>query len=144
MGKKRTVRKMGGGFQQELKNRSLSRIIKRKLTEGVLYIRASFNNTSLLLTDTSGNALCSSSSGSLGFKGAKKGTPFAAAKVGELIAEKAALIGIKEVRVIMKGIGQGRESSIRSFASRGIDISSIQDDTPVPYNGPRARKIRRT
>lgn len=144
MGKKRTVKKQGGGFQHELRSRSLAKTIKRKLSEGVLYIEATFNNTRLLLTDKKGNALCSSSSGSLGFKGAKKGTPFAAAKVGEVIGEKALLIGIKEVDVVMKGIGSGRESSIRSFASKGIDIRTIQDATPIPFNGPRPRKARRT
>lgn len=143
MGKKRTVKKLGGGFQPELRSRALAKIIKRKLSSGKLYIQATFNNTTLLLTDNDGDALAWSSSGALGFKGAKKGTPFAAAKVGELIAEKALLIGIKEVKVIMKGIGSGRESSIRSFASKGINISTIQDKTPIPHNGPRARKARR-
>jgi len=143
MGKKRTVKKMGGGFQPELRSRSLSKAIKRKLTEGVLYIQATFNNTTMLLTDMSGNTLAWSSSGALGFKGAKKGTPFAAAKVGELIGEKATLIGIREVHVVMKGIGSGRESSIRSFASKGINIKLIEDRTPIPFNGPRARKARR-
>ncbi|MEX0933779.1 MAG: 30S ribosomal protein S11 [Candidatus Paceibacterota bacterium] len=144
MGKKRTVKKQGGGFQQELRSRSLSKIVKRKLSEGVLYVEASFNNTSLSLTDTKGNLLSRSSSGALGFKGAKKGTPFAAAKVGELVGEKSLLIGIKEVSVVMSGVGSGRESAIRSFASKGIDINKIVDATPVPFNGPRARKARRT
>ena len=144
MGKKRTVKKQGGGFQQELRSRSLSKAIKRKLSDGKLYIEATFNNPRLLLTDKNGNALCWSSSGALGFKGAKKGTPFAAAKVGELIGEKALLIGMKEVDVVMSGIGSGRESSIRSFASKGVDIRKIEDTTPIPFNGPRARKARRT
>lgn len=143
MGKKRTVKKMGGGFQQELKARSLSKLVKRKLSVGALYINATFNNTGMLLADKEGNALAWSSSGALGFKGAKKGTPFAAAKVGEVIGEKAALAGIKEVFVVMKGVGQGRESAIRSFASKGIEISRIQDATPVPHGGCRPRKARR-
>ncbi len=143
MGKKRTVKKAGGGFQHELKARSLSKLIKRKIAAGSVHITASFNNTSMVLSDKDGNALAWSSSGALGFKGAKKGTPFAAAKVGEVIGEKATLAGIREVDVNMKGVGQGRESAIRSFASKGIDISSIKDRTPVPFGGTRPRKARR-
>ena len=95
------------------------------------------------LTDTAGNAVMSSSSGSLGFKGSKKGTPFAAGKVGELLAEKAQAIGIKNVSVIVKGVGSGRESAIRSFISQGVGINSIIDKTPIPFNGPRPPKPRR-
>jgi small subunit ribosomal protein S11 len=79
----------------------------------------------------------------LGFKGAKKGTPFAAAKVGEALAVKAQLFGVKEVSVVVKGVGSGRESAIRSFVSKGITISSIKDVTPVPHNGPKPPKPRR-
>ena len=143
MGKKRIVKKSGNEFNQGLKSRSLSRVPKKKLTTGILYIQSTYNNTKLLFTDKTGNALISSSSGALGFKGAKKGTPFAAAKVGELIGEKAVLMGVKEVDVIVKGVGSGRESSIRAFTSKGIGLSSIKDRTPVPHNGPRPRKARR-
>ena len=90
-----------------------------------------------------GNAIISSSSGSLGFKGAKKGTPFAAAKIGEVLSEKAEQLGLKEIDVVIKGVGSGRESSVRSFIARGIQIRSIRDVTPVPFNGPRKRKPRR-
>ncbi len=143
MGKKRIVKKSGSDFNQGLKSRSLSRVPKKKVAEGTLYVQSTYNNTKLLLTDKNGDALISSSSGSLGFKGAKKGTPFAAAKVGELIGEKASLMGIKEVGVIVKGVGSGRESSIRAFSSKGIDLTTIKDRTPVPHNGPRPRKARR-
>lgn len=143
MGKKRTVQKRGGGFDSELKARALSRVAKKKVAYGTLFIKSSYNNTKILLADKQGNALSWSSSGSLGFKGTKKGTPFAAAKVGELIGERAQLIGMKGVNVIMRGIGSGRESSLRSFASKGIEISSIKDETPIPFNGPRPRKPRR-
>ena len=143
MGKKRIVKKSGSDFNQGLKSRSLSRVPKKKVAEGVLYVQSTYNNTKLLLTDKEGNALISSSSGSLGFKGAKKGTPFAAAKVGELIGEKASLMGVKEVSVIVKGVGSGRESSIRAFSSKGIGLITIKDRTPVPHNGPRPRKARR-
>lgn len=143
MGKKRIIKKSGGGMDSGLKSRSLSRLPKKKLDKGILHIHATYNNTGLLLTDTEGNTVMHSSSGSLGFKGAKKGTPFAAAKVGELMGEKAALLGLKEVCVIIKGVGAGRESSIRAFATKGVSISTIQDRTPIPHNGPRPRKPRR-
>ena len=97
----------------------------------------------MLLTDKEGNAIVWSSSGALGFSGAKKGTPFAAAKVGELVGDKANIIGVKEVDVVIRGVGAGRESALRGFAAKGIDISRIADDTPVPHNGPRAPKPRR-
>ena len=143
MGKKRTVQKRGGGFDSELRSRSLSKIIKKKVAAGTLHISSTYNNTRLLLSDKKGNTLCWSSSGALGFKGTKKGTPYAAAKVGELIGEKAKLIGIKEVNVMLKGVGTGRESSLRSFASKGIELSNISDATPMAHNGPRPKKPRR-
>ena len=143
MGKKRVVRQKGQQVDGALVSRSLSKLPKRKVSSGVLYVQATYNNTRLLLTDTKGNTLATSSSGALGFNGAKKGTPFAAAKVGELVGEKAKLIGMQDVSVVVKGVGAGRESSIRAFASKGIDISGISDRTPVPHNGPRPRKARR-
>ncbi|MEK7531458.1 MAG: 30S ribosomal protein S11, partial [Patescibacteria group bacterium] len=116
---------------------------KRHVDVGSLYVQSTFNNTKVLLTDAKGDALFSSSSGSLGFSGAKKGTPFAAAKVGELVGDKALLYGVKEVNIFVKGIGSGRESSIRAFSGKGIGILSIRDITPVPFNGPKAKKPRR-
>ena len=130
-------------MNEGLKSRSLSRVPKKKIAAGTLYVQSTYNNTKLLLTDKKGNALISSSSGALGFKGAKKGTPFAAAKVGELLGEKAVLMGVKEVSVVVKGVGSGRESSIRAFSTKGIDLTTITDKTPVPHNGPRPRKARR-
>ncbi|HEY1041351.1 MAG TPA: 30S ribosomal protein S11 [Candidatus Paceibacterota bacterium] len=143
MGKKRIVKQSGQRANSSLKNRALSRLPKTKLAQGILSIQATYNNTIVSLTDKNGNALTASSSGALGFKGAKKGTPFAAAKVGELIGEKAQLIGIKEVDVVVKGVGSGRESVIRAFSGQGIDITSISDKTPVPHNGVRPPKARR-
>ncbi|MFT7557532.1 MAG: small subunit ribosomal protein S11 [Planctomycetota bacterium] len=143
MGKKRIVKKSGQRADRSLKNRALSRVPKKKISEGTLYVQSTYNNTKVLLTDTTGNAVIASSSGALGFKGAKKGTPFAAAKVGEIVGEKALLMGVKEVRVVVKGVGSGRESAIRGFSAKGVDIKSIQDRTPVPHNGVRARKARR-
>jgi small subunit ribosomal protein S11 len=143
MGKKRIVKQEGQRVDRSLKDRALSRVPKKKLVSGVLHIQASFNNTIVSLSDKEGNVVMASSSGALGFKGAKKGTPFAAAKIGEVLGEKAKMIGMKEVDVIVKGVGSGRESAIRSFSAHGIDISSIRDVTPVPHNGPRAKKPRR-
>jgi len=143
MGKKRIAQKKGGSVDQGLKSRSLSRVPKKKVAAGKLYVQSTYNNTKVILTDKEGNMLVWSSSGALGFKGAKKGTPFAAAKIGELLGEKATLMGIKEVDVIVKGAGAGRESSIRAFAGKGIGISGIQDKTPVPHNGPKPKKPRR-
>lgn len=141
MGKKRIVKK-GGDNVEGARSRSASRAPKKRIVSGTLYVESTYNNTKLMLSDTEGNALAWSSSGSLGFKGAKKGTPFAAAKVGELIGEKAQATGIKEVNVVVKGTGSGRESSIRSFISKGIELTSIKDMTPVPHNGPKRKKPR--
>jgi small subunit ribosomal protein S11 len=143
MGKKRIIKKTGGD-KNALKSRSLARAPKKKLVKGVLYVQSTYNNTRVSLTDEKGNLACSTSSGAIGFKGAKKGTPFAAAKVGELIGEKAKMMGVKDVNVIVKGVGAGRESGIRGFLSMsGADIKRIKDVTPVPHNGPRAKKPRR-
>lgn len=143
MGKKRIVKTEGQKMDKSLKDRALSRVSKRKIVTGILHIQATFNNTKALLTDMDGNAIMASSSGALGFKGAKKGTPFAAAKIGEVLAEKGQMIGLKEVHVVVRGVGSGRESAIRSFAAKGIEILSIKDRTPVPFNGPRPKKPRR-
>lgn len=146
MGKKRIIKKTGktgGAKNTALKSRFLSRGSKRKLDTGILHIQSTYNNTRVSFTDIKGDLVCSSSSGSLGFKGAKKGTPFAAAKIGELIGDMAKMMGVKTVDVIVKGVGMGRESSIRAFVSRGININSIKDKTPIPHNGVRPKKPRR-
>ncbi len=116
---------------------------KKKVTSGVLHIEATFNNTKVLLSDKLGNTLFWSSSGSLGFRGAKKGTPFAASKVGDLIGGKAVALGVKDADVVVLGVGSGREPAIRAFMAHGIEITSILDATPVPHNGPQAKKPRR-
>ncbi|MGH7141376.1 MAG: 30S ribosomal protein S11 [Minisyncoccia bacterium] len=141
MGKKRIVKK--GGESGGGGGRSSGRAPRRRLESGMLFIEATYNNTKATLSDTSGNVVVWSSSGSLGFSGAKKGTPFAAAKVGELVGEKASAMGMGEASVIVKGVGAGRESSIRAFSGKGIHIASIKDMTPVPHNGPRPPKPRR-
>ena len=126
-----------------LAGKSAGKSSKVKVSNGTLYIRSTYNNTLMTLTDKSGNALFASSSGALGFKGAKKGTPFASAKIAELLADKAINAGIKEVDVVIKGVGAGRESGIRTLASKGIEISAIKDVTPIPHNGPKPKKPRR-
>ena len=143
MGKKRIVKKTGGGADQGLRSRSLARTPKKKLEAGILHIQTTYNNTRMTLSDKKGDVVIWSSSGALGFKGAKRGTPFAAAKVGELLGEKANLIGLKDVNVIVKGVGSGRESSLRAFIGRGIQVTTITDATPMPHNGPRPKKPRR-
>lgn len=125
------------------KEAKVSRANKKKLAAAVLSIEATFNNTKVSLTDKSGAVFAWSSSGHLGFKGAKKGTPFAAAKVGEVLADKAEELGVKEIDVVIRGVGSGREPAVRAFIGKGIEISSIRDMTPVPHNGPRQKKPRR-
>ncbi len=143
MGKKRVVRKSGQSVDQGLRSRALARGGRRKLERAVLHIEATYNNTKLTLVDLEGKVISSASSGSLGFRGAKKGTTFAASKVGELMAEKAENMGVKEAEAVVRGVGSGRESSLRSFVSRGISLEKITDATPVPFNGPKPRKPRR-
>lgn len=120
-----------------------AKVPKKKLLSGTLHVEATFNNTKVSFSDKAGNTIFWSSSGSLGFRGAKKGTPFAASKVGETVGEKVLALGIKEADVVVKGVGSGREPAIRGFMSHGIDISGIKDATPVPHNGPKAKKPRR-
>lgn len=142
MGKKRIVTTEGaeGGAD---KQKAAPVSAKKRVESGILFVQSTYNNTKLLLADKQGNALMWSSSGAAGFRGAKKGTPFAAAKVGEALALKAQAIGLKEVDIVVKGVGSGRESAIRGFISKGIGITSIKDRTPVPLNGPKPKKPRR-
>jgi small subunit ribosomal protein S11 len=143
MGKKRIVKQGAKGVDQGLRSRSLSKVLKKRLETGVLRIEATFNNTKAVLTDEKGNVVMWSSAGALGFAGARKSAPYAAAKVGELLGEKAEMAGVKQVDVVVKGVGSGRESLLRSFAGKGVQVRSIKDTTPVPHNGPRPKKPRR-
>jgi small subunit ribosomal protein S11 len=115
----------------------------KKVAEGRVYINASYNNTTITVTDNAGNVLAWASAGSLGFSGPKKATPFASSKVIAAIAEKIQATGPQDVRVIVKGIGSGRDSAIRSLITHGFNLLSIKDATPVPHNGPRQPKVRR-
>ncbi|MCX6754854.1 MAG: 30S ribosomal protein S11 [Candidatus Nomurabacteria bacterium] len=116
---------------------------KKKIIAGTLHVEATFNNTKIVLSDKEGNTLFWTSAGALGFKGAKKGTPFAASKAGSIIGEKAKALGIKEVDVKVKGVGSGREPTIRAFMAYDIEITGVNDVTPVPHNGPKPKKPRR-
>ncbi len=143
MGKKRIVKTEAAPESESRPEGVAKEVGKKRVESGVLYVRSTYNNTVLTLTDKKGNIVASASSGSLGFKGAKKGTPFAAAKVGETLGAKAQTLGVKEVGVVVKGVGLGRESGIRGFISKGVSITSIKDATPVPHNGPKPKKPRR-
>jgi len=127
----------------EAKPQSTAKVPKKKVVAGTLHVEATFNNTKVVLSDKNGNTLFWTSAGSLGFKGAKKGTPFAASKAGQIIGEKAKALGIKEVDVKVTGVGSGREPTIRAFMAYDIEISGVRDVTPVPHNGPKPKKPRR-
>jgi small subunit ribosomal protein S11 len=110
---------------------------------GVAHIKSTFNNTIVSISDMSGNIIVWGSAGNVGFKGTKKGTPFAAQLAAETVARKAVEAGVKEVSVLVKGPGAGRETAIRALQGAGLEISSIKDVTPIPHNGCRPRKKRR-
>lgn len=116
---------------------------KKSVFEGMVYIQATFNNTIVTVTDLNGNSISWCSAGSLGFRGAKKSTPYAAQTTAETAAQKAMDIGLREVHVFVKGPGVGRESAVRSLGALGLKVRSIKDITPIPHNGCRPRKSRR-
>lgn len=127
---------MVAGRKKPSKQRTFSSLAKA-------YIRSSFNNTIITVTDEEGDTLCWASAGSAGFKGTKKGTPFAAQIAAGQVAKKAQNLGIKQVSVLVKGPGAGRETAIRALQAAGLNIVSIRDITPVPHNGCRPQKPRR-
>jgi len=116
---------------------------KKNVPNGVVHIAASFNNTMISITDANGNLIAQSSSGARGFRGSRKGTPFAAQQAASEAARKAADAGMREVEVRVKGPGGGRESAIRAISQAGIRVTSIRDTTPIPHNGCRPPKRRR-
>lgn len=140
---KKIAPKTEGAAPAEAPKKAPSTGSKKRVDAGILHVQSTYNNTKVMVSDKQGNALMWGSAGGAGFRGAKKGTPFAAAKVGEVLAQKAADMGMKEVDVIVKGVGSGRESAIRGFISKGIVLTSIKDATPVPFNGPQPKKPRR-
>ena len=117
--------------------------VKKSIPVGVAHICATFNNTIVSITDPNGNLVSWASSGSTGFKGSRKSTPFAAQVAGETAAQKAKEMGMRSVSVLVKGPGSGRESALRAIHSSGIAVTLIKDITPVPHNGCRPRKSRR-
>lgn len=117
--------------------------LKKQVSKGQAHIKCTYNNTLVMISDMSGGMLAWSSSGLLGFRGAKKATPYAATQVVADVAEKVKKYGVRELEVFIKGVGSGRESSIRSLANKGFELVAIKDVTPIPHNGCRARKPRR-
>jgi small subunit ribosomal protein S11 len=119
------------------------RKIRRNVTAGIAHIKATFNNTTVTITDTKGDTLCWASAGTSGFKGSRKSTPFAGQSAAQQAAEKALKYGMKEIEVRVKGPGSGRESAITALQAAGISVKQIEDITPIPHNGCRPRKRRR-
>jgi small subunit ribosomal protein S11 len=117
--------------------------VKKNVSRGVVHIKATFNNTTVTVTDRNGATLCWDSGGSIGYKGSRKSTPFAAQRAGEQCAAKVKKMGMRQVEIRVKGPGAGRESAIRAFQNSGMEISVIEDVTPLPHNGCRAKKRRR-
>ena len=119
------------------------RKIKRNVLKGVAHIRATFNNTIVTITDPNGQVLCWDSAGTIGFKGSRKSTPFAAQRAAESVAEKAKKMGMRDLEVRVKGPGSGREGAITALQVAGLNVRVIEDVTPLPHNGCRPKKKRR-
>ena len=117
--------------------------IRRHVSKAIAHIKATFNNTIISITDMNGETLCWESAGTIGFKGSRKSTPFAAQRAAEAVAEKALKYGVREVEVRVKGPGSGRESAVNALQAAGLSVHSIEDVTPLPHNGCRPRKKRR-
>jgi small subunit ribosomal protein S11 len=115
----------------------------RVTIRGRAYIQSTYNNTIITLTDMAGRVITWASAGSVGFKGPKKATPYAASRVVEILTERVKKSGMQEIEIFVKGIGSGRESAIRALAAAGFEVKLIKDVTPLPHNGPRPRKARR-
>ena len=116
---------------------------KKRVSEGIAHIHASFNNTLISITDKQGNAIAQSSSGAQGFRGSRKSTPFAAQRAAEAVGDKVKMVGIESLEIQVRGPGSGRESAIRRLNSKGFKITKITDVTPIPHNGCRPPKRRR-
>ncbi|MAT71826.1 MAG: 30S ribosomal protein S11 [Planctomycetaceae bacterium] len=125
------------------KGRAKAKKVRRNVTVGIAYITATFNNTTVTITDNKGDTLCWATAGTSGFKGSRKSTPFAGQMAAQQAAEKARKYGLKDVDVKVKGPGSGRESAITALEAAGLKVKSIEDVTPLPHNGCRPRKKRR-
>jgi small subunit ribosomal protein S11 len=123
--------------------KSKKRKTRRNVSRGIAHIQATFNNTIVTITDTAGDVLCWASAGTVGFKGSRKSTPFAAQRAAEVCAERALKFGMKEVEVRVKGPGAGRESAITALQQANLAVKAIEDATPLPHNGCRPPKRRR-
>ncbi len=147
MGKKRVIKKTGTEVSDKSKkvdtSKKKGKAKRKSVTEGRIYVSATYNNTAINLTDKNGEVLGWATAGSLGFKGTKKATPYAAAEATNSIVEKIEKMGIKEVDIFVKGVGSGRSSALRVLSGTNIVINSIKDITPIPHNGCRPRKPRR-
>ncbi|MFA9479041.1 30S ribosomal protein S11 [Phycisphaerales bacterium AB-hyl4] len=117
--------------------------VRKNVTRGIAYVKATFNNTIITITDVNGETLCWGSAGMQGFKGSRKSTPFAATRAAEEAANKARKMGMAEVEVRVRGAGSGRESAVTALQHSGIKVTAIEDHTPIPHNGCRPRKKRR-
>ena len=146
MGKKRVIKKASEAADEvkaKAGGKTRESSVSQKVSRGVANIQATYNNTILTVADEKGNVLAWASAGSLGFSGAKKATPYAAARVAEAVAEKLRKTGLREILVRVSGVGSGRDSAVRALSNQGFDIVGIKDVTPLPHNGPRAKKVRR-
>ena len=144
MGKKKVATQSGTDIAAKVASQPAQGGKKsRKIERGRIYINATYNNTVVTVTDMMGNVVIWASSGSLGFSGPKKATPFASSKIIAAISEKIKTTGPMIVEVVVKGVGSGRDSAIRSLINQGFDIVTIKDATPIPHNGPRPPKVRR-
>lgn len=146
MGKKRIIKKGGEEPVSEgaqTTSVTTGKTAARKVAEGRVYVYSSYNNTLMSLCDAKGNVLAQVSAGAIGFKGTKKSTPFAASKVADALSQIARNKGMERIEILIKGIGSGRDSALRALGSKGFEVSSIRDITPIPHNGPRPRKVRR-
>lgn len=117
--------------------------IKKQVVKGKFYIQSSFNNTTITLTDEGGNVLSWATSGSMGYKGSRKSTPYAAGTAAKKVSEDAKAFQMQKVDIVIRGVGSGRESAVRAINASGIEVTSLKDITPIPHNGPRPKKPRR-
>ncbi len=149
MGKKKVIKQTSEEVLKEkaVREAAMAKTVAskktKKITHGRVYIKTSFNNTLITVTDTAGNVITWVSAGSLGFSGPKKATPFASSKIIAALSEKLKITGPTDVDVIVRGVGGGRDSAIRSLVNHGFNVTSIRDVTPIPHNGPRPAKPRR-
>lgn len=145
MGKKRVIQKSSESTEAKPASEAKSHRVgaQSQVQRGIAHVQATYNNTIISISNEAGDVLAWSSAGSLGFSGAKKATPFAAARVAEAVVEKVRKTGLREVMVRVSGVGSGRDSAVRALANQGLDVIGVKDITPLPHNGPRAKKVRR-